>query len=220
VPQFSSGLWFQQFSRSILGRNAARANVIVVDFHVEAGAGNVRGVDGGGPLHGCIVRYFVVTAGRRPSPIYLNLFVLPICSHDKVSYNTLVLHNTTSTRPIHFHLQAAAIDAKPAAISLDVPSDIIDRSAFMYSVLDSGWIRVAYRKICGTPTIRLCTRNPTLVAKFGSRYDVEGIKNSEFDSDSVNTVVYFDHAAGGLRCFRVKNVDAAGIDAVSIENNH
>ena len=218
MPQFSSGLGLQQFSRSILGRNAARANVIVVDFHVEAGAGNVRGVDGGGPLHGCIVRYFVVTAGRRPSPIYLNLFVLPICSHDKVSYNTLVLQNTTSTRPIHFHLQASALPR--TTILLTVPTDIIDRSAFMYSVLDSGWIRVAYRKICGTPTIRLCTRNPTLVAKFGSKYDVTAIKNSEYDSDAVNTVVYFDHAAGALRCFRVKNVDAAGIDAVSIENNH
>ena len=121
-----------------------------------------------------------------------------------LGYNVLVLQNTTTTRPI----------------LLDLPSDIIDRSAFMYSVLDSGWIRVAYRKICGTCTIRLCTRNPTLVAKFGSKYDVTAIKNSEYDSDSVNTVVYFDHAAGALRCFRVKNVDAAGIDAVSIENNH
>ena len=146
--------------------------------------------------------------------------MLPICSHDKVSYNTLVLQNTTTTRPIHFHLQAAAIDAKPAAILLDLPSDTIDRSAFMYSVLDSGWIRIAYRKTDGTPTIRLGTRNPTLVAKFGSKYDVEGIKNSEFDSHSVHTVLYFDHAAGALRCFRVKNVDEAGIDPVSIENNH
>lgn len=174
----------------------------------------------GASCHVGIVLDLVVTAGCMSSPIYLNLCVLPSCSHNKVSYNTLVLQNTTSTRPIHFHLQAAAIDAKPAAILLDVPSDIIDRSAFMYSVLDSGWIRVAYRKICGTPTIRLGTRNPTLVAKYGSRYDVQGIKNSEYDSDSVNTVVYFDHAAGALRCFRVKNVDAAGIDAVSIENNH
>ena len=144
--------------------------------------------------------------------------MLPICSHNKVSYNTLVLQNTTTTRPIHFHLQAST--AKPAAILLDLPSDIIDRSAFMYSVLDSGWIRIAYRKTDGTPTIRLGTRNPTLVAKFGSKYDVEGIKNSEFDSHSVHTVLYFDHAAGALRCFRVKNVDGAGIDAVSIENNH
>lgn len=146
--------------------------------------------------------------------------MLPCCSHNKVSYNTLVLQNTTTTRPIHFHLQAAAIDAKPAAILLDLPSDIIDRSAFMYSVLDSGWIRVAYRKTDGTPTIRLGTRNPTLVAKYGSKYDVEGIKNSEFDSNAVHNVVYFDYTAGALRCFRVLNVDAAGIDAVSIENNH
>jgi hypothetical protein len=41
MPQFRSGLWLQQFGCSILGRNAARANVIVVDFHVEAAAGNV-----------------------------------------------------------------------------------------------------------------------------------------------------------------------------------
>ena len=192
--------------------------MIVVDFHVEAGAGNVRGVDGGGPLHGCIVRYFVVTAGRRPSTIYLNLFVLPCCSHNKVSYNTLVLETSTTTRPIHFHLQASA--AKPSTILLDLPSDVIERSAFMYSVLDSGWIRIAYRKDDGSTAIRLGTRNPTLVAKYGSRYDVQGIKNSEFDSHSVHTVLYFDHMAGALRCFRVKNVDGAGIDAVSIENNH
>jgi hypothetical protein len=131
-----------------------------------------------------------------------------------------VLQNTTSTRPIHFHLQAAAIDAKPAAILLDVPSDIIDRSAFMYSVLDSGWIRIAYRKTDGTPTIRLGTRNPTLVAKYGSKYDVTAIKNSQFNSNALETIVYFDHAAGSLRCFRVMRVDGCGIDAVSIENNH
>ena len=171
-------------------------------------------------VHGGIVRYFVVTAGRRPSPIYLNLFVRPICSHDKVSYNTLVLETSTSTRPIHFHLQAAAIDAKPAAILLDLPSDIIDRSAFMYSALDSGWFRIAYRKDDGSTAIRLGTRNPTLVAKYGSRYDVTGIKNSEFSPNVLDTIVYFDHIAGALRCFRVMRVDGFGIDAESFENNH
>jgi hypothetical protein len=127
-----------------------------------------------------------------------------------------VLETSTTTRPIHFQASAA----KPAAILLDLPSDIIDRSAFLYSALDSGWFRIAYRKDDGSTAIRLCTRNPTLVAKYGSHYDVTGIKNSEFNSDSVNTVVYFDHMAGALRCFRVKNVDAAGIDANSFENNH
>ena len=144
--------------------------------------------------------------------------MLPICSHDKVSYNTLVLETSTTTRPIHFHLQAST--AKPSTILLDLPSDVIERSAFMYSVLDSGWIRIAYRKDDGSTAIRLGTRNPTLVAKYGNHYDVTGIKNSEFDSHSVHTVLYFDHMAGALRCFRVKNVDGAGIDAVSFENNH
>jgi len=162
-------------------------------------------IDGGGVLcHVGIVRYFVVTADYMPSTIYLYLFVLPLCSHDKVSYNTPMTSTTTVSCPI----------------LLDVPTNVIDRSAFMYSVLDSGWIRVAYRKTCGTPTIRLCTRNPTLVAKFGSKYDVQAIKNSEYDSNAVHNVVYFDYTAGALRCFRVLNVDAAGIDSVSIENNH
>ena len=144
--------------------------------------------------------------------------MLPICSHDKVSYNTLVLETSTTTRPIHFHLQASA--AKPSAILLALPDNLPARSAFLYSALDSGWFRIAYRKDDGSTAIRLGTRNPTLVAKYGSKYDVEGIKNSEFDSHSVHTVLYFDHMAGALRCFRVKNVDGAGIDAESFENNH
>jgi hypothetical protein len=129
-----------------------------------------------------------------------------------------VLETSTTTRPIHFHLQASA--AKPSAILLDLPSDVIERSAFMYSVLDSGWIRIAYRKDDGSTAIRLGTRNPTLVAKYGNHYDVTGIKNSEFNSNSRETIVYFDHMAGALRCFRVMKVDGFGIDADSFENNH
>jgi len=154
--------------------------------------------------HAGIVRYFVVTAGRRPSQIYLYLFVLPICSHNKVSYNTLVLQNTTTSGPI----------------LLALPTKPYDRSAFLYSALDSGWIRVAYRKADGTCTIRLGTRNPTLVAKYGNNYSARQIKDSEFTQNAYETIVYFDHSAGALRAFRVDRVDAAGIDAVSIENNH
>ena len=127
-------------------------------------------------------------------------------------------HHGDRDGDIHFHLQAST--PKRSTILLNLPSDIIDRSAFMYSILDSGWIRIAYRKDDGSTAIRLGTRNPTLVAKYGSSYDVTGIKNSEFDSHSVHTVLYFDHMAGALRCFRVKNVDGAGIDAESFENNH
>ena len=177
-------------------------------------------IDGGGVLcHVGIVLDLVVTAGRRPSQIYLYLFVLPICSHNKVSYNTLVLETSTTTRPIHFHLQASA--AKPSAlIFLDLPANLPARSAFLYSALDSGWFRIAYRKDDGSTAIRLGTRNPTLVAKYGSRYDVTGIKNSEFASNVLDTIVYFDHMAGALRCFRVMRVDVIGIDAESFENNH
>jgi hypothetical protein len=119
-------------------------------------------------------------------------------------YNIFVLQNTTSTRPITFAL----------------PTDLPARSAFLYSALDSGWFRIAYRKDDGSTAIRLCTRNPTLVAKYGNHYDVTGIKNSEFNSNSRETIVYFDHMAGALRCFRVMKVDGFGIDADSFENNH
>jgi len=144
--------------------------------------------------------------------------VLPLCSHNKVSYNTLVLETSTTTRPIHFHLQASTV--KPSAILLALPDNLPARSAFLYSALDSGWFRIAYRKDDGSTAIRLGTRNPTLVAKYGSRYDVTGIKNSEFSPNVLDTIVYFDHIAGALRCFRVMRVDGFGIDAESFENNH
>ena len=162
-------------------------------------------IDGGGVLcHVGIVLDLVVTADYMPLTIYLYLFVLPCCSHNKVSYNTLVLHSSTTS----------------GSILLALPTKPYERSAFLYSALDSGWIRVAYRKADGTCTIRLGTRNPTLVAKYGNTYSNRQIKDSEFTQNAYETIVYFDHAAGALRAFRVDRVDAAGIDAVSIENNH
>jgi hypothetical protein len=130
-----------------------------------------------------------------------------------------VLQNTTSTRPIFAAvLQASTVN--PSAILLTLPDNLPARSAFLYSALDSGWFRIAYRKDDGSTAIRLGTRNPTLVAKYGNHYDVTGIKNSEFNSNSRETIVYFDHMAGALRCFRVMRVDGIGIDAESFENNH
>lgn len=119
-------------------------------------------------------------------------------------YNTLVLETSTTTRPI----------------LLAIPTNLLERSAFLYSALDSGWFRIAYRKDDGSTAIRLGTRNPTLVAKYGNHYDVTGIKKSEFNLNSPETIVYFDHMAGSLRCFRVMRVDGIGIDAESFENNH
>lgn len=120
-------------------------------------------------------------------------------------YNILVLQNTTSTtRPI----------------LLTLPTNLPERSAFLYSALDSGWFRIAYRKDDGSTAIRLGTRNPTLVAYYGNHYDVKGIKMSVINSNSRETIVYFDHMAGALRCFRVMRVDGIGIDADCVENNH
>ena len=55
--------------------------------------------------------------------------MLPICSHNKVSYNTLVLETSTTTRPTHFRTDGTRI---PGAILLDLPYDVIDRSAFVF----------------------------------------------------------------------------------------
>lgn len=135
-------------------------------------------------------------------------------------YNILVLQNTTSTRPIHFHLSAST--AKPAcrAVLLDLPTSPIDRSAYLYSVLDNGWLRVMYRKSDGTQTSRLCTRNLTLVASLGDKRDISAIKNSEFSQTALETIVYYDYCAGAIRAFRVDRVDFCGIDAVCATVNH
>ena len=135
-------------------------------------------------------------------------------------YNILVLQNTTSTRPIHFHLSASTAKPVCRAVLLDLPTSPIDRSAYLYSVLDNGWLRVMYRKSDGTQTSRLCTRNLTLVASLGDKRDISAIKNSEFSQTALETIVYYDYCAGAIRAFRVDRVDFCGIDAVCATVNH
>ena len=140
--------------------------------------------------------------------------------HSIIGYNILVLQNTTSTRPIHFHLQASTAKPTCRAVLLDLPTKPIDRSAYLYSVLDNGWLRVMYRKSDGTQTSRLCTRNLTLVASLGDKRDISAIKNSEFSQTALETIVYYDYCAGSIRAFRVDRVDYCGIDATCATVNH
>ena len=95
-----------------------------------------------------------------------------------------------------------------------------DRAAFLYTALDSGWVRVQYLKNDGTCTSRVCTRNPTLVGKYGTESDIRAIRDSESSDLADYNIVYFDYISGGLRSFRVSQVEVCGIDAECAENNH
>lgn len=93
-----------------------------------------------------------------------------------------------------------------------IGAPVWERASFLYSALDSGWIRVQYRKANGDTTSRVCTRNPTLIRAYGSERDVEAIRLAEEDG----VILYWDYMAGGLRSFRVASVDFCGIDPYSL----
>ena len=113
-------------------------------------------------------------------------------------------------------------------ILLPLPSTTADRAAFLYTALDAGWVRVQYRKNDGTRVSRVCTRNPSIVGTYGTSRDVRAIRESALGgtgffvvgSLAQDNIVYFDYMAGGLRSFRVSQVEVCGIDAECVENNH
>ena len=114
-------------------------------------------------------------------------------------------------------------------ILLPLPSSgNADRAAFLYTVLDAGWVRVQYRKNDGTRVSRVCTRNPSIVGTYGTSRDVRAIRESALGgtgffvvgSLAQDNIVYFDYTGGGLRSFRVAQVEACSIDAECVENNH
>ena len=106
-------------------------------------------------------------------------------------------------------------------IVLPLPSSgTADRAAFLYTALDSGWVRVQYRKGDGTRVSRLCTRNPSIVGTYGNSSDVRAIRESESAYLAQDNIVYFDYTAGGLRSFRVSQVEVCGIDSDCPEINH
>ena len=108
-------------------------------------------------------------------------------------------------------------------IVLPLPSRTLpvwERAAFLYTVLDAGWVRVQYLKGDGTRVSRVCTRNPSIVGTYGNSSDVRAIRESESAYLAQDNIVYFDYMAGGLRSFRVSQVEVCGIDAECVENNH
>ena len=106
-------------------------------------------------------------------------------------------------------------------IVLPLPSSgTADRAAFLYTVLDAGWVRVQYRKNDGTRVSRVCTRNPSIVGTYGNSSSVRAIRESESAYLADDNIVYYDYMGGGLRSFRVSQVEVCGIDAECVENNH
>jgi hypothetical protein len=109
------------------------------------------------------------------------------------------------------------------SIVLPLPSRTLpvwERAAFLYTVLDAGWVRVQYRKNDGSSVSRVCTRNPSIVGTYGNSSDVRAIRESESAYLAQDNIVYFDYVAGGLRSFRVSQVMDCSIDAECVENNH
>ena len=109
------------------------------------------------------------------------------------------------------------------SIDLPLPSRTLpvwERAAFLYTALDSGWVRVQYRKNDGTRVSRICTRNPSIVGTYGNSSDVRAIRESESAYLADDNIVYYDYVGGGLRSFRVSQVEACSIDAECVENNH
>ena len=108
-----------------------------------------------------------------------------------------------------------------SSIVLPLPSSTTaDRAAFLYTVLDAGWVRVQYRKNDGTRVSRVCTRNPSIVGTYGNSSSVRAIRESESAYLADDNIVYYDYMGGGLRSFRVSQVEVCGIDAECVENNH
>ena len=95
-----------------------------------------------------------------------------------------------------------------------------DRRQELLSFLNSGWVLIAFRKADGTRVERLATRNPSILKAFSSAYELTQIRDNDPVRDGLPTILYFDHAAGTLRSFRVDSVLGAYIPGECPENNH
>jgi len=104
---------------------------------------------------------------------------------------------------------------------LDTACHILpSRTAVVVSALDCGWVMLQYRKRDGNIVVRLGTRNPTLVNAFGCTSDNEAIVKARNEDEWSDNILYFDHAAGGLRSFSRIDLKAAGIPDSTPEINH
>lgn len=97
-----------------------------------------------------------------------------------------------------------------------IAAPVWERSAFLYSALDSGWVRVCYRKADGDTVSRVCTRNRSLMRAMGAH---ESVINGIGAAEEVDHIVYWDYMAKGTRSFRVSNVEFCGIDPSPLEHH-
>ena len=104
---------------------------------------------------------------------------------------------------------------------LDTACHILSsRTSVVVSALDCGWVMLQYRKADGNIVVRLGTRNPTLIKAFGLHSDNVALGKARSEDEWGDNVLYFDHAAGGLRSFCRIDLKAAGIPESTPEINH
>jgi hypothetical protein len=92
-----------------------------------------------------------------------------------------------------------------------------DNRATLITALNAGWVTVQYRKSDGTTATRIATRNLSIMRAFASHSDMEAVR---VGNDCPSTVLYWDHAAGALRSFRVDSIREAYIPDDPPEINH
>lgn len=92
-----------------------------------------------------------------------------------------------------------------------------DNRAMLITALNAGWVTVQYRKADGSVATRMATRNLSIIGAFASQDEVEAIC---VGNDYPASVLYWDHAAGALRSFRVDSIREAYIPDDPPEINH
>lgn len=104
------------------------------------------------------------------------------------------------------------------SISLPLAANTSRRYDETMTILANGWVEVTYRKVGGEIVTRLATRNPTLIDTFGDRWSLDAVRKS--DEPWGDNVVYWDHAKGGIRSFRIDDLKALAIPGDCPEVNH
>jgi len=92
-----------------------------------------------------------------------------------------------------------------------------DNRGLLVTALNAGWVTIQYRKVDGRMATRMATRNLSIMKAFASHEDIEAVRVGNHYPASI---LYWDHAAGALRSFRVDSIREAYIPDDPPEINH
>jgi hypothetical protein len=91
------------------------------------------------------------------------------------------------------------------------------RAETLYSLLNNGWIEITYKTANGQSTTRTATRNPAIVRHYAGDEELQALRISDHYTASI---LYYDHARGGIRSFNTDNVIEISIPAECPEIAH